>query len=200
MFTKLRICLSLAIFCVGITISDAQTIVVDKEEGFPIAFASVFNQDGKFLGQTDAEGVLPPVEDAKSIKVTHIAYEPLKAKSSQLGKTLKMSAVQMKLNEAVIAKPKSHCIRLTGFLRNYALTNQIFEDDDPVRRFFEGTGHLYIFLDGKKSNKWVDLAARDSKTGQMVFYQIVRTLKNRQFEWTDRKAQLDNRSLDCFRK
>lgn len=168
MFTKKKLTFTIALFLLAILETIAQTIVVDKDEDFPVAFASVFNQDGKFLGQTDAEGVLPSVEGAKSIKVTHIAYEPLKVKANQLSKTLKMKPVQMKLNEAVIAKPKSHCIRLTGFLRNYVLTNQVFEDEDPVLRFFEGTGHLYIFLDGKKSNKWADLAARDSKTGQMV--------------------------------
>ena len=157
-----------ALLCLTAMAVNAQTTVIDKEENFPVSYASVFNQDGKFLGQTDVNGILPDIQDAKSIRITHIAYEPLQVKKSNLGKEIKMQQVQLKLNEAVIAKPKSHCIKLTGFLRNFALTNQIFEDEDPVMRFYEGTGNLYIFLNGKNSSKWYDLAARDGKTGEMV--------------------------------
>ena len=132
------------LLCLTAMAMNAQTTVIDKEENFPVSYASVFNQDGKFLGQTDVNGILPDIQDAKSIRITHIAYEPLQVKKSNLGKEIKMQQVQLKLNEAVIAKPKSHCIKLTGFLRNFALTNQIFEDEDPVMRFYEGTGNLYI--------------------------------------------------------
>lgn len=157
-----------ALLCLTAMAVNAQTTVIDKEENFPVSYASVFNQDGKFLGQTDVNGILPDIQDAKSIRITHIAYEPLQVKKSNLGKEIKMQQVQLKLNEAVIAKPKSHCIKLTGFLRNYVLTNQLYEDDDPVHRFYEGTGNLYIFLNGKNKSKWYDLAARDGKTGRMV--------------------------------
>lgn len=157
-----------ALLCLTAMAVNAQTTVIDKEENFPVSYASVFNQDGKFLGQTDVNGILPDIQDAKSIRITHIAYEPLQVKKSNLGKEIKMQQVQLKLNEAVIAKPKSHCIKLTGFLRNYVLTNQLYEDDDPVHRFYEGTGNLYIFLNGKNNSKWYDLAARDGKTGRMV--------------------------------
>lgn len=157
-----------ALLCLTAMAVNAQTTVIDKEENFPVSYASVFNQDGKFLGQTDVNGILPDIQDSKSIRITHIAYEPLQVKKSNLGKEIKMQQVQLKLNEAVIAKPKSHCIKLTGFLRNYVLTNQLYEDDDPVHRFYEGTGNLYIFLNGKNNSKWYDLAARDGKTGRMV--------------------------------
>ena len=146
----------------------AQTVVLDADDNFPVCFASVFNQDGKFLGQTTVDGILPDLQGAKTIRITHIAYESLKAKASGLGKELRMKPVTLTTAEAVIAKPKTHCVRLTGFLRNYALSNQLYEDDDPVHRFYEGVGQLYIFLDGKKSNEWVDIAARDGRTQQMV--------------------------------
>ena len=157
------------IFCSLTTfVLNAQTVVVDKDDNFPVAFASVFNQDGKFIGQTDVEGRLPDLKEAKTIRVTHIAYEPLKAKVSSMGQELKLKPVQMQLGEAVVTTPKTHCIRLTGFLRNYAFSNQLFDEDDPVLRFYEGTGQLYIFLDGKKSNKWVDLVTRDVHKGVMT--------------------------------
>ncbi len=159
---------SFVLFCLTTFLSHAQTIVVDKDDNFPVSFASVFNQDGKFLGQTDVDGNLPELGDSKSIRITHIAYEPTKAKVSSLGKELKMKSVQMQLGEAVIATPKTYCIRLTGFLRNFALSNQLYEDDDPVFRFFEGTGQLYLFLDGKKSNQWVDRDVFDRQLDKMV--------------------------------
>ena len=163
-----RIIVSVFLLFVAYTVLNAQTVVVDKEEGFPVSYASVFNQDGTFLGQTDVEGVLPDLKDSKSIKITHIAYDPLQTKVTGMGKELKMQPVQLQLSEAVIVNPKAYCIRLTGFHRNYVITNQVFEDEDPILRFYEGTGQLYIFLDKKKSCDWVDLAARDSKTGEMV--------------------------------
>ena len=159
---------SFVLFCLTTFLSHAQTIVVDKDDDFPVSFASVFNQDGKFLGQTDVDGNLPDLGDSKSIRITHIAYEPTKAKVSSLGKELKMKPVQMQLGEAVIATPKTYCIRLTGFLRNFSLSNQLYEDDDPVLRFFEGTGQLYLFLDGKKSNQWVDRDVFDRQLEKMV--------------------------------
>lgn len=156
------------LLCMTSITAISQTVVVDKDENFPVSYASVFNQDGKFLGQTDVDGLLPDTKDVKSILITHIAYEPLKIKKEKIGKELKMKAVPVKLNDAVIAKPRSYCIRLTGFLRNYTLNNQLFEDDDPVRRFYEGTGQLYIFLNSDKSSKWYDLAVRNSQTDEMV--------------------------------
>ena len=159
---------SFVLFCLATFLSHAQTIVVDKDDDFPVSFASVFNQDGKFLGQTDVDGNLPDLGDSKSTRITHIAYEPTKAKVSSLGKELKMKSVQMQLGEAVIATPKTYCIRLTGYLRNFALSNQLYEDDDPVLRFFEGTGQLYLFLDGKKSNQWVDRDVFDRQLDKMV--------------------------------
>ena len=159
---------SFVLFCLATFLSHAQTIVVDKDDDFPVSFASVFNQDGKFLGQTDVDGNLPELGDSKSIRITHIAYEPTKAKVSSLGKELKMKSVQMQLGEAVIATPKTYCIRLTGFLRNFSFSNQLYEDDDPVLRFFEGTGQLYLFLDGKKSNQWVDRDVFDRQLDKMV--------------------------------
>ncbi len=159
---------SFILFCLNTFLMNAQTVVMDKDDNFPVSFASVFNQDGKFLGQTDVDGRLPELGDSKSIRITHIAYEPAKAKVSGLGKELKIKPVPMKLGEAVIATPKTYCIRLTGFLRNFSFSNQLYEDDDPVLRFFEGTGQLYLFLDGKKSNQWVDRVVYDRQLDKMV--------------------------------
>ena len=159
---------SFILFCLNTFLMNAQTVVMDKDDNFPVSFASVFYQDGKFLGQTDVDGRLPELGDSKSIRITHIAYEPAKAKVSGLGKELKIKPVPMKLGEAVIATPKTYCIRLTGFLRNFSFSNQLYEDDDPVLRFFEGTGQLYLFLDGKKSNQWVDRVVYDRQLDKMV--------------------------------
>ena len=48
---------AILIFCNGTTTS-AQTIVKDKEDGSPVAYAHVLNQNSEYIGQTDAEGKL----------------------------------------------------------------------------------------------------------------------------------------------
>lgn len=45
----------------GIIPSFAQTVVKDAFNGNPVAFASVFNQKGDFLGMTTTTGALPAI-------------------------------------------------------------------------------------------------------------------------------------------
>ena len=159
--------LFLLFFVCSLSFLNAQTVLVDSDEGFPVSYASVLNQDGKFLGLTSVDGLLPELNDAQSISITHIAYEPLKVKVKDLKGELKFKPVQMQLGEAVVATPKTYCFRLTGFVRNYVLTNQLFEDDDPILRFYEGIGDLYIFMKNDK-HEWMEIATRDGKTNQMA--------------------------------
>lgn len=148
--------------------ANSQTVLMDKDDAFPVGYASVFNEKGEFLGQTTVDGLLPDLNGAKSIRVTHIAYKPLKADVKDIGKELQIEAAEINLGEAVVAVEKPYCIRLTGFQRIYTSTNQLDDEDDPLLNFSEGTGYLYVFLDEKKSDKWVDLAARDLIKNQMI--------------------------------
>lgn len=54
----------------------AQTIVRDASDGQPVIQASVYDEQGKIIGVTDADGLLPHVGDSKAIRLTHIAYQP----------------------------------------------------------------------------------------------------------------------------
>jgi len=76
---------AILILCCGTT-SIAQTIVKDKEDGSPVAYAHVFNQNAEYIGQTDAEGKLPDdLQGATAISISHVAYQPKKTRCRQTG-------------------------------------------------------------------------------------------------------------------
>ena len=72
-----KLTLTAILICCGSIMVNAQTIVKDKEDGTPVAYAHVFNQNSEYIGQTDAEGKLPDdLHGATAISISHVAYQP----------------------------------------------------------------------------------------------------------------------------
>ncbi len=69
--------LLLLLYIVALIPCKSQTIVCDMQDGQPIIQASVYDEQGKIIGVTDADGRLPDLADVDSIRITHIAYHPL---------------------------------------------------------------------------------------------------------------------------
>lgn len=143
----------------------AAQIVMEKGADIPVIYAHVINENGEFLGLTDTEGRLPDLKQSKTLNISHVAYNPVKVEVGNLPERIDMSPISFEIGEAVVQIPKPYCIRLTGFLRNYFLSSA----DDPVREYYDGITELYFFLNNsKKKPEWMDLVARDGKTGEMV--------------------------------
>lgn len=143
----------------SLTTTSAQTIVKDKEDGSPVAFAHVLNQNAEYIGQTDAEGKLPDdLQGATSISISHVAYEPEKREVGKLGKEILLTPAVFNLGEAVVSIPKPYCIRLSGFMRDYGLADGRISKkeqlEEPMGVVSEGVGCAYIILDGSKDAKW----------------------------------------------
>lgn len=54
----------------------AQKITVVDNEGYGVAYASVLNSDGRFIGITSLEGVLEDAKGATNVIITHVAFNP----------------------------------------------------------------------------------------------------------------------------
>ena len=142
-----------------VSTANAQTIVKDKEDGSPVAYAHVLNQNAEYIGQTDAEGKLPSdLQGATAISISHVAYQPEKREVGKLGKEILLTPAVFDLGEAVVSIPKPYCIRLSGFMRDYGLADGRFSKkeqlDEPLGVASEGVGCAYILLDGSKDAKW----------------------------------------------
>ncbi len=149
---------AILILCCGTT-SIAQTIVKDKEDGSPVAYAHVFNQNVEYIGQTDAEGKLPDdLQGATAISISHVAYQPEKRDVGKLGKEILMTPATFNIGEAVVSIPKPYCIRLSCFKRDYGIADGRISKrkqlEEPIGSLSEGVGCAYILLDGSKDAKW----------------------------------------------
>lgn len=161
-----KLMLTAILICCGSIMVNAQTIVKDKEDGTPVAYAHVFNQNSEYIGQTDAEGKLPDdLHGATAISISHVAYQPEKCEVSKLGKEILMTPSTFTLGEAVVSIPKPYCIRLSGFKRDYVLADGRYSKkeklEEPIGSLSEGVGCVYILLDDSKDAKWYYHTARD---------------------------------------
>lgn len=158
-----------AFFAIATISAVAQTIVRDKTDSQPIPYASVFSQDGNFLGNTSLTGEMPDVGSAESVRITHVAYVARKVDVKDLSGDVFLEPSEYQLGEVVYQKPKSHCICLTGYARNYEM-NRLTKDKydiGPDESFYDGMIRIYLFLGpDKKAEKQV-LFARNLKTGEM---------------------------------
>lgn len=158
-----------AFFAIATISAVAQTIVRDKTDNQPVPYASVFSQDGNFLGNTSLTGEMPDVGSAESVRITHVAYVARKVDVKDLSGDVFLEPSEYQLGEVVYQKPKSHCICLTGYARNYEM-NRLTKDKydiGPDESFYDGMIRIYLFLGtDKKAEKQV-LFARNLKTGEM---------------------------------
>jgi len=71
-----RFWLLVAVFTLALN-TQAQKIQTVDTEGNPVGYASVSDADnGKVIGTTDLDGVLPDVGGVRSIAITHVAFNP----------------------------------------------------------------------------------------------------------------------------
>lgn len=63
--------------------AEAQRIQTVDSNGSPVAYASVMTEDAKFIGTTGLDGVLEDVKGAKTVIITHVAYQ---SKTVEVGK------------------------------------------------------------------------------------------------------------------
>ena len=160
----------LLLICVAaLTSATAQTIVRDDIDGQPVIQASVFDEQGKIIGVTDAEGRLPSIDGCKSIRLTHIAYHPLNVQAEQIGSELRMHPVTYAIKPVEVNnKRDAYCLKLKCYYRQYMINGKGTVDElPPVVCFVDGICNLYIFTDDSKTTKRVQLIKRQVISNDM---------------------------------
>jgi len=83
--------------------AEAQRIQTVDKNGAPVAYASVMTEDAKFIGATDLNGVLEDVNGAKTVIITHVAYQSKTADVGQGGK-ITLEEADFGLPEVTVTK------------------------------------------------------------------------------------------------
>ncbi|MBQ7420492.1 MAG: hypothetical protein IJV17_07150 [Prevotella sp.] len=161
--------LHLIIFIGALLPAAAQTIVRDANDGQPVVQASVYDEQGKIIGVTDADGRLPDVADSKTIRLTHIVYRPLDVQVEQIGRELRMQPVTYSLKPVVVeSKKDAYCLKLRCYYRQYMVNGKGTVDElPPVVSFVDGLCNLYIFTDDYKTTRRVQLTKRQVVSNDM---------------------------------
>lgn len=147
----------------------AQTIVRDASDGQPVIQASVYDEQGKIIGVTDADGLLPHVGDSKTIRLTHIAYQPLDVQVEQMGQELRMQPVTYTIKPVVVENKKdAYCLKLMCYYRQYMVNGKGTVDElPPLVSFVDGVCNLYLFTDDYKTTRRVQLTKRQVVSNDM---------------------------------
>ena len=116
--------LLLLLYIVALIPCKSQTIVCDMQDGQPIIQASVYDEQGKIIGVTDADGRLPDLADVDSIRITHIAYHPLQIEVSAIKGVIRMRPMAYALKEVVKEKKSPYCLKLTCYHRQYMVNGK----------------------------------------------------------------------------
>lgn len=161
--------LYLIIYILTLLPTMAQTIVRDAQDGQPVIQASVYDEHGKIIGVTDIDGQLPNVGDSKTIRLTHIAYQPLDIQVEQIGQELRMQPATYTIKPVVVeSKKDAYCLRLTCYYRQYMVNGKGTVDElPPVVSFVDGICNLYVFTDDYKATRRVQLAKRQVVSNDM---------------------------------
>lgn len=161
--------LLLLLYIVALIPCKSQTIVCDMQDGQPIIQASVYDEQGKIIGVTDADGRLPDLADVDSIRITHIAYHPLQIEVGAIKGVIRMRPMAYALKEVVKEKKSPYCLKLTCYHRQYMVNGKGTLDElPPVVSFVDGLCNLYVFVNGWHESRRVTLARREVITGDRL--------------------------------
>ena len=138
------------IMSVSFLAAAAQIKVVDRSDGSAVPFASVITADGRMLGMTDEQGLLP--EEADTVAefcVRHICYETFTAGPSDRKRGLIELTPQLYDVGSVTVRNSPHeYLRMRSYCRYYSSDTK-----DSVRIYTESIVDYYMPLNKKKKKK-----------------------------------------------
>lgn len=122
----------------------AQQLELTDADNNPVVFATILNEDGRFLGYSDLNGRLPDLQQSRRLFISHVAYEPADIDVQTLtGTTIVMKEANIGLDEVKVS-PKP-IIRMRKFYRLY------FWKDDKVYYFRTGITDYYYNKQTRKT-------------------------------------------------
>lgn len=138
----------------------AQKLVVRDNEGIGIPLASVLTEDGILIGTTDLDGVLPDVNGAKRVRITHIAYKPQMVTVASLKDGIVVMEDYYRDVKVAIVRPKPY-IYMEYYFRAFSYINDslrayaagILPIAHDIKNKYEGKAHGHFWAFGGAANK-----------------------------------------------
>lgn len=154
-----RIYVLLFIIAATMTLT-AQTRVVDAVDAKAVPFASVITSDGRLLGMTDGDGMLPEgAAGEQDFVVQHIVYDSHTVTAGEIASgVITLTPRTYDLTDIVVKGSERDYVRLRGYCRRYA-----YDKSGKNRILSEGIIDYYLPL-GKKSGKNVAPVIRAART------------------------------------
>ena len=164
-----RLSLTLLYLAVSLLPTKGQTVVRDAVDGQPVVQASVFDEHGRIIGVTDADGRLPNLAQATAIRLTHIAYQPADVATDTIGQDILMQPALHFTKEVVVQYVEPYCLKLTCYHRRYVVNGKGTNDDvPPMVSFTDGLCDVYLFRNSLNETRAVALVTRNVISDGMV--------------------------------
>lgn len=130
-------------------VTTAQVKVVDASDGIEVPFASVISSDGRVLGLTDGDGLLPATASGEAgFSLQHIVYEPHKVTDEELAAgVIRLTPHVYGLSGVVVKGVARDFVRMRAYFRNY-----VYDEEGKNRTLTEGVVDYYVPT-GKKGKK-----------------------------------------------
>ncbi len=150
---------SLLLLLTAIT-AKAQIKAVDRADGSPVQYASVFLADGTCIGTSDKSGVLPlPKGYSGMVTIQHINYGSHTFNTDTVkGGTVLMSSYTYSVPEAVCSYARPDYMVISAYARSYQMA------DSVPASFLEGMYDFYIPMDKGRARRKIRWAREVFRT------------------------------------
>ena len=154
------------IFSFAALTANGEVRIIDNETKEPLAKASVFDKNGKFIAVTDDNGIVPVnvSNTAYPINIRYVGYVPKEVASPNEGE-VKLEETSYDLPEVMIDSESHNHLVLTAYVRNY-LTRP--SEKDTIISFEE---------------QIVDFMFPITKKAKVKGWNTARVLAQRTYDW-----------------
>lgn len=152
----------------------AQMRLVDSETGCGVAYAQLYDQNGKIIGSTDVRGGLPRKTINKTFSISHVSYEPKNVCTDTLaGNNIFISPVKVCLNEVVVSAKMPRFLFLECYFRSLQYLDSCLEyyrDGIIVYRVDLEKNRIKHFILSSRYMKDENVFTKEKKSGYLMSY------------------------------
>ena len=154
--------------------ANAEVRIIDKETSQPLAKASVFDKNGKFIAVTDDNGLVPSniTNNSYPLNIRYVGYNPKDVASPNEGE-ISLEETSYNLPEVTVDSESHNHLVLTAYVRNYltratgkdtviSFEEQIVDFMFPVTKKAKVKGWNKARVLAKRSYDWGKNSKRDT--------------------------------------
>lgn len=154
--------------------TEAQMRLVDSETGCGVAYAQLYDQNGRIIGSTDVTGKLPKMAVNKIFSISHISYESKDVCTDTLkGNNIYISPAKVCLNEVVVSAKMPRFLFLECYFRSLQYLDSCLEyyrDGIIVYRVDLKKNRIKHFILSSRYMKDENVFNKEKNSGYMMSY------------------------------